>query len=217
MKIYNYELAPKTYVPSYTVKTNIVLHGSLSRTKYTFTGDQRDETCLMKNWNIMADKCAGHYVVTRNGTIYRCIDEENWSQHLGPGKRFNELNRATIGIFITNEMYLERENGKYYAFGFNKPYNMYTGKVFARPFKGYDYWADYEPEQIEALTELLKDVCERNGIPLRMGKYSTSFAPELVDEAGIVSAANLNRDSYSMPLPGWVLESFESNGIVLVG
>lgn len=216
-KINNYHLGVKAYVPGITEKTNIVLHSSFSRTKYTFTNDQKDETCLMKNWEIMADKRAGHYVVCRDGTIYKCIEEELWSYHVGPGRKFADANKSTISIFLTNELYLEKENGKYYAFGFNKPYNMYTGKVFENRFKDYQYWADYEEPQIDALCALLKDICDRNDMSLTMSKNTTKFDQDIVCKASIVSCANLNKDSRSLPLPAWVLDKISSNGIAFVG
>jgi N-acetyl-anhydromuramyl-L-alanine amidase AmpD len=216
-KINNYPLSVKAYVPGITKKTNIVLHSSFSRTKYTFTADQKDETYLMKNWNIMADKRAGHYVVGRDGTIYKCFEEELWSNHVGAGRKFADFNKSTIAIFLANESYLEKENNKYYAFGFNKPYNMYQGKVFEMKFKGYEHWADFEGAQIDATVELIKDICTRNDMSLTMSKNTTSFNEDSVCSSSVVSCANLNRDSRSLPLSSWCLDKISSNGITLVG
>jgi N-acetyl-anhydromuramyl-L-alanine amidase AmpD len=215
--INNYPLSSKTYVHGSTKKTNIVLHSSFSRTKYTFTGEQKNETCLMQNWEIMADRRAGHYVIFRDGEIYKCLDEEFWTNHIGPGKKFIEANKSTISIFLTNEAYLEKENGKYYAFGFNKPYNMYTGKVFNLEFKGYSYWADYEDAQISALSELLKDICTRHDMSPTMNKNTTRFSAASQSSASIVSCANLNKESRSLPFSSWCLDKISSNGIALVG
>lgn len=216
MNIVEYPLKPKTYVPSCTVKTNIVLHSSFSRTKYTFTKDQKDETCLMQNWNVMADKFAGHYVVCRNGTIYSCVHEEFWTYHVAADKKFSEANKKSLGIFIANERYLEKENNKFYAFGFSKPYNMYTGKVFEFPYKGYHYWADYDTAQIDALCDLLKHIAARNEIPLTMLKNTTQIDYNAFEKAGIVSCANINRDSRSLPLPDWAIQHISARGIALV-
>lgn len=215
--INNYPLSSKTYVYGSTKKTNIVLHSSFSRTKYTFTGEQKNENCLMKNWEIMADKRAGHYVVCRNGEIFKCLSEDVWTNHVGPGKKYLDANKSTISVFLTNEAYLEKENGKYYAFGFNKPYNMYTGKVFNTEFKGYNYWADYEDAQITALSELLKDICARHGMQLTMSKDTTKFDMRAQSAASILSCANLNRESTSLPLSAWCLDKISSNGIAFVG
>ena len=215
--IINHPLSVKAYVPGITKKTNIVLHSSFSRTKHTFTSEQKDETHLMKNWNIMADKRAGHYVVGRNGTIYKCFEEELWSYHVGPGKKFAEINNSTISIFLVNEAYLEKENSKYYAFGFNKPYNMYQGKVFEMKFKGYEYWADFDETQIEATVELIKDICQRNDMSLTMSKNTTKFDEDATCNASVVSCANLNRESRSLPLSSWCFDKISSNGITLVG
>jgi N-acetyl-anhydromuramyl-L-alanine amidase AmpD len=216
-KINSYPLSVKAYVPGNTKKTNIVLHSSFSRTRYTFTADQKDETHLMKNWEIMADKRGGHYVVSRDGTIYKCFEEESWAYHAGHGKKFNDINRSSIAIFLANESYLEKENNKYYAFGFNKPYNMYSGKVFNLKFKGYEYWADFEEPQIYALVELIKDICDRNKMNLNMSKDTTVFNESLAAKASVVSCANINKNSRSLPMPLWCFDKISSNGIAFVG
>jgi N-acetyl-anhydromuramyl-L-alanine amidase AmpD len=97
----------------------------------------------MRNWDIMADKVAGHYVIGRSGQITSCVSEDYWSSHLGPGKRLTELNKRSIAIYLCNELYLQKDNSKYYAFGYVHPHNMYKGKVFEANLKGYKLWADY--------------------------------------------------------------------------
>jgi len=211
-----FELSHKAFIGGYTKKTNIVLHGSLSRTKYSFTAAQNTEAHLMQNWNIMADKYAGHYVIGRDGTIYSCISEDYWTNHLGSHKKFSELNKRTISIFLCNELYLEKENSKYYAFGFNKPHNMYKGKVFEYPFMGYNYWADYDETQIDSLGLLLKDICDRQKISASFKKATAKYSPNSVSSAGILSCSNLNDRSYSLPLPEWVSNKLEARGLTSV-
>lgn len=217
MNMLSYPMALKTYVPNSTVKTNIVLHSSFSRTKHTFTSDQKDETCLMKNWNIMLDKYAGHYVVCRNGTVYSCVEEDFWTYHAGVDRRYSDINKKSISIFLTNERYLEKENNKFYAFGFVKPYNMYTGKVFEKSYKGFKYWADYDQAQIQSLALLVKQIAERHDMDLSMLRNTTEFDSQALEKASIISGANLNRDSRSLPLPDWVFELLEANNIPLKG
>ena len=208
-----FELSHKAFIGGHTQKTNIVIHGSLSRTKHSFTAAQNTETHLMQNWNIMADKYAGHYVIGRDGTIYSCIHEDYWANHLGNHKKFSELNKKTIAIFLCNEMYLEKENSKYYAFGFNKPHNMYKGKVFEYPFMGYNYWADYDEAQITSLGFLLKDICARQDIKPVFKRNTTNYSPGSISSAGILSCGNLNDRSYSLPFPDWVSNKLEACGL----
>jgi N-acetyl-anhydromuramyl-L-alanine amidase AmpD len=210
------DLSYRTYVSAETTKTNVVLHGSLSRTKHTFTAAQNKETDIADKWNITADKSAGHYIVGRGGEVYSCVPEEYWSNHIGPGRKFNDDNKRTISIFLANELYLEKENSKYYSFGFVKPHNMYQGKVFEYQFKSFNYWADYDTAQIDSVAELLKDVCGRHQIPLSLYRHTTKHAPYAGTRAGIVSCHNLNRESYSLPFPDWVANKLESAGITLV-
>lgn len=216
MKIEHRDLEAKSYVPSYTVKTNIVVHSSFSRTKYTKTADQNSDLCVINTWNVLADRYSGHYLICRDGTIINTVSDSFWTHHVGPGKRFAEINKSSIGIFLANELYLEKENSKYYAFGFNKPYNMYNGPVFSQKFKGYEYWADYDKSQISSLCWLLNHVCEKHELDKDMYKNTTEFNLSSDSAATIITAANLNRDSYSMPLPPWALQQISEAGILLV-
>jgi N-acetyl-anhydromuramyl-L-alanine amidase AmpD len=167
----------------------------------------------MDNWNIMSDKYAGHYVVGREGKIYNCIPEEYWTNHLGGHKKFSDLNKSTIAIFLCNELYLEKENSKFYAFGFNKPHNLYKGKVFEQAFMNYNHWADYDEAQIDALAVLLNDVCTRQKISKTFYKNSTKYRPNAAERAGILFCANVNDRSYSLPLPSWAANRLETHGL----
>jgi N-acetyl-anhydromuramyl-L-alanine amidase AmpD len=110
-----FDISSKSFVSARSDKTNIVLHGSLSRTKYSYTSEQNSENYLMKTWGLLGDKVAGHYVVGRSGEIFSCFDEDYWSNHLGPDKRVSSLNKSSISIYLCNELYLENENSRYYA------------------------------------------------------------------------------------------------------
>lgn len=211
-----FEVGGRTYVASRSEKTNIVIHSSFSRTKYTSTAAQPNETCLMTNWAILADKVAGHYVIGRSGEITSCVAEDYWSNHLGPHKKFNNLNKHSLAIYLCNEMFLEKENSKYYSFGYVHPHNMYKGKVFERDFKGYKYWADYEEAQVSSLSSLLLDLCERHNIKKALPNNSTDFKPYIEENAGVFFPCNVNRESRNMPLPQWVSNKLEAQGFKLV-
>lgn len=163
----------------------------------------------------MADKVAGHYVIGRDGTITSCFSEDYWSNHLGPNKRFSELNKRTIAVYLCNELYLQKANSKYYAFGYTHPHNMYKGKVFESDLKGYKFWADYDEPQIEALAGLLNDICSRHTISKKIYRKSTEYKPYVEEHAGIFFPCNVNRDSYSLPLPDWAANKLESRGLYL--
>lgn len=212
-----YALSNKAYIQSTSVKTNIVLHGSFSRTKHSYTSSQATDTCLMQKWEAMADSCAGHYVIGRDGSIYTCVPSTNWTEHVGPGKRFQSINRRSLSVFLTNELFLEKENGKYYAFGFKGLHNsLYRGKVFESSFKGYTYWADYDEAQISALGELLNELTAEHKIPLTMLNKTVGLVRDADLKAGVVSGSNLNASSYSLPLPSWVTANLKSSGIQMI-
>jgi len=171
----------------------------------------------MDKWNTTADACGGHYVIGRDGTIYSCIDPLYWSSHVGAGKYFQQVNRRTIAVFLVNELFLEKSNSQYYAFGFKDLHSsLYKGKVFESSFKGYTYWADYDEAQIQSLAQLLKELSREHSIPLTMLGKSAGYMQDADLKAGIVSGSNLNKSSYSLPLPSWAISSLEMEGIQIL-
>jgi N-acetyl-anhydromuramyl-L-alanine amidase AmpD len=93
---------------------------------------------------------------------------------------------------------------------------MYKGKVFESYLKGYKLWADYEEAQVESLGKLLVDVCDRHHISKKLILNSTDYKPYVEEHAGIFFPCNVNRDSYSLPLPVWMANKLESQGLYLV-
>jgi N-acetyl-anhydromuramyl-L-alanine amidase AmpD len=170
----------------------------------------------MDRWNTTGDKCGGHYVIGRSGDIYSCFDEELWSNHIGPDKSLRGLNKRSIAVFLCNELFLEKKNNHNYAFGYEHAYNMYKGKSFTFPFKGYTSWADYDEEQINTLAKLLLDISKRWNLPATMCSDTVKFNQKIADKATVVTSGNLDKDSYSLPLPGWVFERLASLGVTLI-
>ena len=209
-----FTLSPRCYIATPSVKSHVVLHGSFSRTKYTFTGGDSSETCLMKRWNMLEDKFAGHYVIGRSGIVYSCIDEDYWANQTAM-RHSVDIDRGSIGIFLCNELYLIKNNNHYYAFGIDKPHNLYDGPVYDYNAKGYKHWADYDEMQINALCNLLDDVCGRNHISKTMvaNTFYNNPKDDITNEAGIIAHANLNPSSYSLPFPGWVIDKLQSRGV----
>jgi len=216
LKHTRFDIPDKNFVSSRSDKTNIVLHGSMSRTKYSYTANQGSESCLMDSWSVLGDKLGGHYVIGRSGEIFSCFDEEHWSNHLGPAKRASTINKSSIGIYLCNELYLEKENSRYYAFGYTHPSNLYKGPVFAHRFKGYEFWADYSKEQVASLGALVKDVCKRWEMPTTMLENSTQSIYKAQTRATVISGSNVSSTSYSLPLPVWVLSHLEQEGISMI-
>jgi N-acetyl-anhydromuramyl-L-alanine amidase AmpD len=211
-----FDISSKSFVSARSDKTNIVLHGSLSRTKYSYTSEQNSENYLMKTWGLLGDKVAGHYVVGRSGEIFSCFDEDYWSNHLGPDKRVSSLNKSSISIYLCNELYLEKENSRYYAFGYVHPSNLYKGPVFEHKFKGYNYWADYSKEQVASLVLLLKDICSRWDLSTTMLENTTRLIPKASARATIVSGSNASSSSYSLPFPSWALNHLSQSGVSML-
>ena len=216
MNIIQATLSNKCYVNSFSEKKNIVIHGSFSRTKYSSASYSAGEQDIVNRWNMLEDKSAGHYAVGRSGNIYKCVDEANWSSHLKLNKKMYDLDKRGIAVFLINELYLTKNNGKHYAFGLTQPQNIYTGPVFNAKFKGQNIWADYDQKQAEAFIELLLDICERHNIPKTMLSDTATFDTRAWSKAGIISHANVNSTSLSLPIPDWFKQKILSAGISFV-
>ncbi len=154
-------------------------------------------------------------MVGRSGTIYSCLSEDFWANHLALPKKLNDYNKATIAVFLSNEAYLKKENSQYYAFGINRPHNIYNGPVFEKAFRGYQYWANFEHVQIKRLFCLLKDICERNNLPTTIYRYLENYDLNSLERATVVSCANLNNTSFSLTFPDWVFNEAEKHGFIV--
>ena len=213
LKYTNALLNPRCYIVGDTEKRNIILHGSLSRSKYTATSLEPSEASIIDRWNLMGEKYTSHYVVTRQGAIYQCMPEGYWTSQLKLPKKMYEYDRRSIHITLVNELYLEREGKTFYAFGIKQPHNRYAGPTFEQNVRGYLYWADYDKRQILTVASLISEICSRQMIPGSIQRDTMKFTPEAWDKVGILSHANVKEGSLSLPFPNWVFDDFKAAGL----
>lgn len=100
-------------------------------------------------------RVSSHYLVAESPpTIYRLVDESRraWHAGLSSWKGNTQLNASSIGIEIVN-------------MGLQGPVELGS-------------FADYPPEQIDAVIELCKDIVKRHGIPPERVVGHSDIAPQ---------------------------------------
>ena len=105
-------------------------------------------------------KASVHYVVDRDGTIYRLVDEKYSAWHAGCTKTQSDpnciegMNPRSIGIEVVNYGYLCDDK-----LGVNSD----RCKFLAHALRGNtDYWEAYPEEQMNSLIGLVSDIIRRN-------------------------------------------------------
>tara|TARA_B100000029_G_C17348171_1_gene877804 strand:+ start:183 stop:893 length:711 start_codon:yes stop_codon:yes gene_type:complete len=95
-------LITKYYSPNFNLKkrssktiTSIIIH---------YTGMQSERESL-KRLTSFRSKVSCHYLINRNGTIYRLVEDQNIAWHAGKSMwgRYKNLNKNSIGIELVNK------------------------------------------------------------------------------------------------------------------
>lgn len=125
-----------------------------------------------------------HYVVDRDGTVYGLFDEQYWSYHLGiqgSMAQSHKHDKRSVSIEIANVGPLRRRGDQmcywppsikdpngYFQSAFKSPYCTVgdTQKYvkLQSPYRYESYFASFTEQQIEAVSELVNDICTRHGI-----------------------------------------------------
>lgn len=157
LKIIERLLPPSQYVQdSKTVYNSIVLHHT--------AGGSAGST--INYWLTNKERVATHFIIDRNGDIYQCIPlEKAWAYHLyisSPGNKIDRLykklgslyDKQSIGIEIASYGPCTVYEGRYVnTYGQALPNNKI--QRLDKPFKGFQYFEKYTPEQINSLEQLL--------------------------------------------------------------
>lgn len=137
-----------------TKKTHIFLH-------HTAGGSVAG---AIAGWNATPERVATPYLIERTGDIYEVYSPDLWANHLG-GKVPLALEKASIGIEIVDYGPLtQKVNGDLVTYTGRK---IPPEKAVKCDFRGFQYYEQYTPEQIEALRKLLPWLVGRFGIVLQ--------------------------------------------------
>ena len=144
-----------------------------------------------------------------DGKVYRAFDEKFWAHHLGTKLANNRvLNAKSIAIEICNYGWLIKTRQGTFLNYVNrevKPEHVFD---LGYEWKGYRYWENYTPGQIEALRLLLLDLGNRFGIDLKRTIDAGWFAlnkDAMNGKGGIWTHVNYRSDKFDCyPHPGLI-------------
>jgi N-acetyl-anhydromuramyl-L-alanine amidase AmpD len=186
MNLVNFKLAEENYFKEKYPKTQIYLHHTVSSTA----------SSPLNWWNQDGRPIATAFVVDKEGTVYKAFPSEYWSYHLGlrygPGKGFAD--KKSIGIELVNEGPLQKiSEGKFKWYDGKANYRGKVSKLI-EPWRGYEYFASYPEEQVNATLELVRALCDKYTIPKQMTnhfEYDETLAETF---SGILFHCNVRQD-----------------------
>jgi N-acetylmuramoyl-L-alanine amidase len=218
MNIKPYPLARGQWFEQVTRKRHVVWHGTAGRTcKTPVKGRPGLATTSIDGWNDDDLRVGAPYVVDRDGTIYKTFDDAAWIYHLGLKGTKGVYDKSSVAIEFANELALEYVDGRFYAFGYQKPNTRYTGPTFAQEWRGANYFAQLDELQVDAGIELTLDICRRHRIdPAFYYPSTTCDFPRCFEVATILCHSNCREDKTDLCLPKWVYEKIEAAGIRMV-
>ena len=218
MNIKPYPLKRGQWIDEKTRKSHVVWHGTAGRTRHTPSrGRPGRATTSIDGWNQDALRVGAPYLVDRDGTVYKTFDDGCWIHHLGLKGTNGRYDRTSVAIELANELALQLEGDRLYAFGYQTTDTVYTGPFFAREWRGASFFAQPDEEQIDAAIELTLDICHRHRIEPSFYHPSTTYDfPRCFEVATILCHSNCRADKTDLCLPQWVYEKIEAAGIPLV-
>jgi N-acetyl-anhydromuramyl-L-alanine amidase AmpD len=161
------QLPSNQYIPERTAKDLIVLH---------FTAGLSAASAFTA-WNSTKERVATAYLVDLDGAVYEVFPPEMWAPHLGvpgPDNANWILDRRSIGIEIVNPGGLKPAPGNPQVLNWwpNSYRTRYcslaeTGRYAALPYRGFKYFAAFPEKQIDAVVQLVTQLCQTFRIPQR--------------------------------------------------
>jgi N-acetyl-anhydromuramyl-L-alanine amidase AmpD len=162
-KIKQVRLKESQFFAEESAKTQIYLH---------HTAGNGNAEAVSRYWNGTSDRVATAFVVGQDGLIVQCFSSKHWAWHLGiskaefkgQGAKYQNLDKASVGIEVCNWGYLKEKDGKFYNYVNTRvPDSMVT--TLDEPFKGFKHWYKYTDAQIESTRQLLVYLCNTYNIP----------------------------------------------------
>ena len=217
MKIKSYALKPGQWFSNMTEKKYVVWHGTAGRTRHTpVFGRPSKATSAIDAWNFNTDRVGAPWLFDRDGTIYKTFEDAAWTFHLGLKGTGGRYDRSSVAIEFANELALDLDGDRLYAFGMNTPNTLYNGPFIKYDWRRSHYFAQLDEAQVDAGIELTLDICHRHEIDPVFYYPSTTFDfPRCFQVATIVCHSNCRADKLDLCLPQWVYEKIEAAGIRL--
>jgi N-acetyl-anhydromuramyl-L-alanine amidase AmpD len=197
-------LSPSEFVPEITAKDLIVLHftaGTTARSAFdTWRNDPR--------------RIATSYIVDLDGSIYEVFPPSSWASHLGVSSPRSIQDRRSIGIEIANVGPLQISTDD------RRVLNWWPKRTAASPdfttkfcgldethryvaadFRGKSHFASYPDVQVDALSALVRMLCEQFSIPSTLPPLARRFTCDVSAFStykGVCSHANFRQDKWDI-------------------
>ena len=192
-----FALDPSQYFPEVQKKDLIVLHftaGSTASGAHAWWGSDKG-------------RVATAYIVDLDGVIYQTFHPAHWAYHLGmPKDNPGFINdRRSIGIEIVNVGPLRRSlDGKqlnWWPKAFTTKFCGVgeKGSYVKAPFRGFEYFAAFRPEQVSAVSGLVAHLRDRFKIPGTLPADVAGYTPRHI---GLASHQNFRADKSDIG-PAW--------------
>ena len=189
MKIVEKFLPEHCYMKVNTKKKHICLHHTVSN-PISQDGD-------IATWSATKN-IATTYIICGSGSVLKVIPDNFWAHHLGTKFANNtQLNQETIGIEIDAWGPVSKVNNQWHSV-YNKAIDKNLSiEILPKAFRGYLYFQEYLPAQIESLRVLLLMLSKEHDIPLvGLNKHlNFEFLPQVeLNKPGIFSHSNYRQD-----------------------
>ncbi len=190
-------LPESQYFPTAETKTGIALHHTVGGTAES----------TFHHWQTQPELIGTAYLIARDGTVHEIFDPQCWAWQFG--LRWSPLAGITfekrhIGIELASEGGLLEKDGQLYSFDRISPktrVDRSTAFDFGSDYRGYRYFDRYSPAQLDALVQLIDDLCTRFNIPRETPRDPLAYyGKKLQKFEGILGHAMVRRDK-SDPAP----------------
>lgn len=212
-------LPQREYFEAQHPKSLIVLHhtvGASARSTFEY-------------WLSSRQRIGTAYIIERDGTVFEVFPPECWAHHIGSiatrsGHRIparpHSIDRRSIGIELASEgPLMEREcvegsgnPSAFYAFGGKQKFDGLVWRT-AEPWRGCEFFASYTEPQFVAAVWLVRDLCERFGIPPVTPRDPLSCNPAFATWKGVLGHAHLRPDKTDPQPQLWDTEFLAAAGL----
>ena len=193
------------YIRQKTEKKQIVLH-------HTVSGDGVSGDTGW--WLHTGEKVATAYVISREGHLHKCFDDDCWAYHLGLsaqhfnrfGMSYRRLDPGSIGLELDSwGALLQHKDGLFY------PVTMQNGKAVPnlkcksvrniyeycsnQKYRGFQYFERYTTAQLDTLKDLLHYLMEKYHISANYKSDMWNVTPRaLMGWEGVFAHASYRQD-----------------------
>lgn len=129
-----------------------------------------------------------HYIINRNGEVFNIIPPETYSEYMDSSSH----NKQSIIICLENLGWLRKNPlSGYYV---NWIGDIYKDKIYERKWRGQFFWQPYTEKQINSLSELIKETCDRFDIPKNTIGHNVKV-DKIEKFNGVVTKSNYDSES----------------------